>query len=376
MSIHPIQLELFRTCIPMRGFSHAVASRNTAEAIVARVTYSDGAIGIGETLPRKYVTGESMDSVIADVTEYLWPLCVEQGILNPGPPLRDVPNQRDGRCINAAACLLDLAGYRRYPRQMFPKRKSPSRVSGVLGSGNPSKTAKRLRLMRVCGLRDFKLKLGFGDDVDQENLEWVVKKIGKAMRKGKSTLRVDVNGAWDADSTPERVDELRSYGVCVVEQPTYCSAAELVELAGKCSLPLMADESLLTDADADVLLPHADRVWWNVRISKNGGMGRSLRLLQRAAEREIPCSVGCMVGESGILSAAQRRLISGIGQVRFVEGNYGRFLLKDDLTDPFVTGGYAGRLPVLKGDGLGATLRSDKLEQYGEQVGVGIRAEG
>jgi hypothetical protein len=33
-------------------------------------------------------------------------------------------------------------------------------------------------------------------------------------------------------------------------------------------------------------------------------------------------------------------------------------------------------LPVLKRDGLGATLRNDKLEQYGERVGVGLRAEG
>jgi hypothetical protein len=44
----------------------------------------------------------------------------------------------------------------------------------------------------------------------------------------------------------------------------------------------------------------------------------------------VPFGVGCMVGESSILSAAQRQLLWLCAAPRFVEGNYGRFLLGDD----------------------------------------------
>ena len=48
---NPIRLDIHRTAIPMRSFEHAAASRELAEAIVTRVTFDDGAVGWGETLP-------------------------------------------------------------------------------------------------------------------------------------------------------------------------------------------------------------------------------------------------------------------------------------------------------------------------------------
>jgi len=156
--------------------------------------------------------------------------------------------------------------------------------------------------------------------------------------------------------------------VCVVEQPAFCGAAELVELARRCDLPLMADESLRTEQDAELLLAEPRRVWWNVRISKNGGLLRAAALAARAAESGVAVGVGCMVGESGILSAAQRRLLQVARGVRFVEGNYGRFLLAGDLTTRSPRFGYAGRLKVLRAPGLGVAVDPARLARYGSRV--------
>ena len=52
--------------------------------------------------------------------------------------------------------------------------------------------------MRWFGLRDFKLKLGLGQDVDAANLAVVERRIGRAARAGRCTLRVDGNGQWSA----------------------------------------------------------------------------------------------------------------------------------------------------------------------------------
>ncbi|HOF18788.1 MAG TPA: enolase C-terminal domain-like protein [Phycisphaerae bacterium] len=357
---NPIRLDIHRTAIPMRSFEHAAASRELAEAIVTRVTFDDGAVGWGETLPRDYVTGETLDTVPTDLGTTLWPAIAGKPV---GPEqVRALPaRDADGRCITAARCAMELALSDAIapPAAVAPIR---ARVSGVLGSADPDRTARRLRWMRLYGLRDFKLKLGFGYEIDRANLAAVDRRIGRAIARGRCTLRVDVNGGWDAASAPERVEELAQYGVCAVEQPVYGPPEALADLAARCTLPLIADESLRTGDDARVLLAAGAKVWWNLRISKNGGLTLAADLARLAAGRGVPLVVGCMVGESGILSAAQRRLLTGIPQPRFVEGNYGRFLLSDDLTTPSPRFGYGGRLgPPPKA----LRVNADKLARYG-----------
>jgi len=367
-NVKPVRLAVYRTAIPMRGFEHAAAQRDVAEAVVVRVGFSDRTVGWGETLPREYVTGETIDSVVRDIQEVLWPICRE--VAFDASVLRNLQAFRAAgsaqRCMNAAAAAVELACIWR-TFSTLPRRAIPARVSGVLGSADPDRTAKRLRLMRLYGLRDFKLKLGLGEDVDAANLRRVHGRLRRVLGRGKATLRVDVNGAWDAASVPERVAELKQFGVCVVEQPVYCSAGELADIARRCELPLMADESLLRNRDVKALCSASDRMWWNIRLSKNGGMLRSLGLAQFAAARGIPFTVGCMVGESSILSAMQRVMLQTSPRPRFVEGNYGRFLLADDLTGKSLRFGYAGRLRPLTNLAAIAVDR-EKLERYGELV--------
>jgi muconate cycloisomerase len=403
------QLDVYRSAIPMRSFAHAAATRNVAEAVLVRVELADGRAGWGETLPRQYVTGETIESVAGDIEKVIWPAVTEEGndrgrgggrgrpgtggeetdhdhesrSREEGNPnlLSPIPGKAaDGRCIHAAACAVELAiidvmaqgGGAGGVAAVLGRTAQPgidACVSGVLGSADPRKTARRLRLMRLYGMRDFKLKLGFGEDVDAENLRVVGRQIGRALAAGRCTLRVDVNGGWSAEETPRRVAAVKLLGVCAVEQPAFCGAAELAELAKRCVLPLMADESLLTMDDARALLAGAgDRVWWNIRISKNGGLRAALELAELAAAKGVPWTAGCMVGESAILSAAQRRLLEVAPRPRFVEGNYGRLLLADDLARPSLRLGYGGRLGVLGGSGLGVRVRAEKIEKYAERV--------
>lgn len=377
----PVKLDIYRTAIPMRGFDHAAAQRNLAEAILCRLEYDDGFVGYGETLPRDYVTGETLESVPDDLENVLWPACLADGLLNADAPPQPLPNRHDRRNLHAAACALDLAGLRRVFHDLHaidPDRLQSlahrarlrnyidAKVSGVLGSKDPRKTSRRLRLLRLFGLRDFKLKLGLGEDIDAENLDRTHRQLRRALKRGEATLRVDVNGGWGYDETPDRAEALQPFGVCCVEQPAFCSATKLLDLARNCPLPLMADESLLTDRHAKTLLDEPNRIWWNLRICKNGGLLPTLKLMNLAATHHVPFTLGCMVGESSLLSAAQRRLLQ-LGPVpRFVEGNYGRFLLADDLLPGrrSLRFGYGGTLKPLRGDGLGVSLDETKLHRY------------
>ncbi|MCE5325990.1 MAG: hypothetical protein LLG01_06205 [Planctomycetaceae bacterium] len=388
--MEPQRLFIYRATTAMRTFEHAAATRDVAESIVIRVEFSDGLAGWGQTLPRPYVTGETLESVAEDIENILWPAALNGSLwkktlagsvsgeacsprLFNSQPARGASPAADtegpspccdgnalsslampstdaaGRCINAAACAMDLACLRRLDTVDSPPLSNTivSRVSGVLGSRSVAKTAKRTRLMRLAGLRDFKLKLGLGEDLDRQNLAAVLGLIGRDILAARCTLRVDVNGGWAVDETPARVDELKALGVCAVEQPVYVPAAAFVELARACSLPLIADEALLTPADAETLLAEPKKIWWNIRLCKNGGLVNSLLLARQAAEAGVTWLCGAMVGESSILSAAQRRLLQYAPPARFVEGNYGRLLVKEDLTVRSLRFGYAGKLKPL-----------------------------
>ena len=356
----------------MRRFEHAAARRDLAEAVVVRLEFRDGTVGWGETLPRPYVTGESIESVAGDLAEVIWPACRRLDFDEMENFARIPATASDGRCMNAAACAFELAAAVRQMDRTGGAPASPlgtgsiaARVSGVLGSADPARTARRLRMMRLLGLRDFKLKLGLGEEADRENLRIVYRRLGRALAAGKVTLRVDVNGGWSAHETPERTAALKAFGVCAVEQPVFCPAEELADLAERCELPLMADESLITVEDARRLARSPEKLWWNIRISKNGGLFGALALARNAHERGVAFTVGCMVGESGILSAAQRRLLEWGPQPRFVEGNYGRLLLRDDLTRPSLRFGWGGRLRPLSGPGLGVDVDPHRLGRYG-----------
>mgnify|MGYP002634157840 CR=1 FL=1 len=381
MSMIPITMEVFRSTIPMRSFKHAAAERNVSENILVRVTFADGSTGWGETLPRPYVTGETLESVVEDLEHIIWPRWAGEDLMADGLTPVDIAEPiHNGRCINAAIAAFDMACMARLgdlPEVTSPemlselsgrtqaRREIDVRVSAVLGANKPSKITRKLRIMRWgAGLDDVKLKLTGDDATDATLVQTVYRSLRGAIARGQSTLRVDVNGGWSAEETPEHIRALLPWGVCAVEQPTYCSAAELVELSRECELPLIADESLLTMADAEVLLAEPERIWWNLRLSKNGGLVNTLKMAKLAGAHGVTFVLGCMVGETGILSAIQRRFLQLGAGPRFLEGNYGKFLIRDDITAPSLRFSYGGKIKTRREPGLGVEVRADKLAQY------------
>lgn len=365
----PAKLDIFQTTLPMRGFRHAAARRDCAEAIVVRLVTQRGREGWGETLPRDYVTGETLETVAADLERIFWPMLVETVRPdNAAKALADLPTTDGERVITAARCAAELAATMAFDVQpdAQPEGAAP-RVSGVLGAGDPAKMLRKLKWMRRFGLRHFKLKLGIDDETDRAALSAVHEALGPDLAEGKASLRVDANMGWLFKDVPAKVAELAEYGVLAVEQPCRVTLGRFVDLAEECVLPLIADESLRTVAAAEVLLGAEGKIWPNVRISKCGGLGPARRIAQLAAAEDIPWVLGCMVGESGLLSTAQRTLLASAPPPAMVEGNYGPFLLKDDLVQPSPRFGYGGRL--LPGRAIyQARPNVRKVKRYGRCV--------
>jgi len=134
-----------------------------------------------------------------------------------------------------------------------------------------------------------------------------------------------------------------------------------MRVAQQCRVKIIADESLRFARQLEAL---AEPSAWivNVRVSKMGGIVRSLDVVAAAARAGIDVIVGCQVGETSLLTRAALAVIaSAPGAVVGAEGAFGTHLLARDLTDRTIMWGYGGMLrgrdvPDRSGGGLGLRL--------------------
>jgi len=378
------RIALWPLAIPMKiRFSHAAHERQVADPVVISVELASGVTGWGETLPRPYVTGESVASVrtavVRDLTPplvSLRPTCLPEAL----EAIDALPTAgQDGEGISAARAGLEMAmldaycrhwgrpvtdavGWLGLPGGGLPGSLRQTRYSGVLGGDDPDRVLRSLRKMRLFGLRDFKLKVGF--DADHELVAAVAGKLSRAIRRGRATLRLDANSAWSLNEAVERLTAWQDRPIACIEQPLpKGQEQELVELKRSVPTPIMHDESLVTMADAEALIEHGVADYFNIRLSKNGGWLASIRMAGLARRHGVAYQLGCMVGETSILSAAGRAFLGVVPGVRFAEGSYGGFLLRDDVVDRPIRFGYGGRGRRLPGPGWGVRVDTKRLER-------------
>jgi muconate cycloisomerase len=190
-------------------------------------------------------------------------------------------------------------------------------------------------------------------------------------------IRLDANGAWSFDDALKTMRALGGLNVSFVEQPiAVAEAARLAELRDQAPIPVMLDESLISERDVQLAVEQKRCDAFNLRISKNGGLVPVLRYAKLAAENGIAVQLGCHPGETGLLSAAGRALACAVGGVRYLEGSYDHHQLRHNIIREDITFGRGGRARRLKEPGLGITIDDDALEQMTiEEVAVGRGGE-
>ena len=385
--------ELFELDLPFRRpFRHAAASRAGSRSVFLRCLTDTGHCGYGETLPRPYVTGEERGSTFDLLVERILPRLLGTDFASfaelhaflvecdgKAPPSWLAPSVPQ----TAAWCLVDLALVDAFSRALgtdlrrafapegAARRTRPRlrniRYAAVLSEASRGRLLATLLRVRLYGIREVKVKVG------HDSLEVV--RLARWILGPGAALRVDANMAWTYPEARSCISRMARYGVEMFEQPLpahdLSAMAHLVEEFG---CEVMADESLHDAASLERLIAARACTAVNVRISKCGGLVASLARCRRALEAGLTLQVGCQVGETSQLSAAQLLLIEMVGSgVRYAEGCFGERLLKTDPVRPTLQFRRGGRPPLApRGAGFGTQVDMPTVRRHaGRRVALG-----
>jgi muconate cycloisomerase len=364
-----------------RTVTHASHVRTDTDNIVVRCVLSDGAVGFGESVPREYVTGETVDSALellrrSDLGKQLEADCPDfVAAVHMADRLKLPADPADDRMIrgNAARCAVEIAVLDAYGRALgepltkvtelvapeLYKFRPEVRYSGVITSPRGLKQRLVPLIYRVAGFEQVKLKVGITGQDDVKRTRLVRRWLGS-----KVDLRVDANEAWSPGDVVSRIEQLEPFAITSVEQPVrHEDVASLVDVRKRVKTPIMLDESLCGEVDAERAVQHGWCDLFNIRISKCGGFIPSLRLAQLAKRHGLGCQLGCQVGETAILSAAGRHFATSVDGLRYLEGSFDRHLVWERLSQEDITfSSRAGRAPALVGCGTGVTIDPARVD--------------
>lgn len=368
------EARLFTLNIPFRiGFSHAKANRTFSDSLVVMLRSRDGR-GFGEAVVREYVTGAlggTEGEVRARCTS------IVRGLL---APLRegDPTAERLLGALESISCgkeelpllcavetaVLDLL-CRREEKDIFallgrePVR-SMIHYGGILPFASPELAGQILALYHRLGLTAVRVKLGSDPAYNRAILKTARGALGRQF-----DIRVDVNGAWSENAFEEQLAVCAEQGVRMIEQPfdgQWKDHAETLRRATEKGFTFAADESAVTEEDLLALRPsHCFMV--NLRLSKNGGLLRTLKLAAKAEELGLKYQLGCHVGETGILSGLGRAAAALLPDPLYVDGSYDELLLSENITRENFGFGRMGGAPVIRSKGIGFSVDIERLER-------------
>jgi muconate cycloisomerase len=366
--------QFYRLTLPFKSsYKHHLAERTENESIVLRLRSEDKHKGLGECIPRTYLTGETAADAEDCFSGPTLQNLVGREFGSWGQlrgMLAEMGDQAESEGRLAAFAAVDLALVDLWARhQGQPVAAVLGGVkrwlfdySGPLSAGTRWKTRKRALMFRVFGFRQVKVKVGYPGDVD--NLRLTRRILGP-----RADLRIDANCAWGREEALEKIKAMAASRISCVEQPLAAEDIEgLAWLAEKSPVPVMADESLCGLESARRIAELDAPVMFNVRLAKCGGYVRSLAIVELARKRGLGWQLGCLVGETGILSMAGRHFAATTADYRYLEGSYGPYFLKHDVVKGRVGFGWRGRARLIEQPGLGLVLHRGAIKRFCHQT--------
>ena len=274
-------------------FTIAHQSREVQETLIVRLE-DGGLYGLGESTTNPFY-GITLDNM-REALEKFRPILLG-GKWNTPAELWELGKEvfRDNPF---AQCALDQAAWDLYTKKQGKKlyeylNLNPQRIPTTNFTIGIDTVEKMCAKLREVNWPIYKIKLGTDQDLE----------IVRELRKNTNSIfRVDANCAWTVDQAISYSEELALLGVEFIEQPLAKDNLEgMREVFAHSKLPLIADESCISEADVDKCQGRFHGV--NIKLVKAGGITPALRMIQQAKALGMKTMVGCMTESSVGISA-------------------------------------------------------------------------
>jgi L-Ala-D/L-Glu epimerase / N-acetyl-D-glutamate racemase len=345
-------IEAFALRIPFKiAFKHASAERSSTQAVWVEARTSDGTRGYGEGCPREYVTSESVAGAREFIAKHRHDWCTS---FDSAGAVRDwIERHSHDVDRNPAAwtavelAVLDALGRARACSLEsllgLPELGGRFRYTAVIGDAPTEAFRAQLAHYLKAGFRQFKIKLSGDAGRDAT-------KVKALSESGVSPefVRADANNLWPEHESARAALQALGFPFFAVEEPIRAGDIEgMRTLAERLGTRIILDESLLRAEQLAALTRDPEHWVVNVRVSKMGGLLRSLDLVRQAKRSGFDLIVGAHVGETSVLTRAALTVAASAGDALVAqEGAFGMHLLEHDVAERPLMFGHAGTLDV------------------------------
>ncbi len=357
IEIHPLR-------IPMKGvFRNAHDTRTRQDSVVVRVRTDEGVSGVGNVDPDPGHSEESFDQTLRAL-RILAPELTGRDPLNLSAALdlmdRCLPRHLDAKAALEMA-LLDLEGKvlnQPIHALLGGRLKDEVLLNGWIGLLDPDEAAREAVSWRDRGFLSVKIKLGAGLESDRDRVAAVRHAAGSGMK-----LRVDANEGYDVDEAVRLGKALTPLDVALFEQPvSRTDYAGLARVRRGIDIPVMADEAIVgPETLVEVIRKEAADII-KVKVMKQGGITRTVQMVQMAEAAGIRCVIGHGFGLT-INTLAELHVAASCANIMDGCESVGPLKMAADAVEKPLDL-REGRVSVPDGPGLGAELSGSELARW------------
>ncbi|GAB3906272.1 L-Ala-D/L-Glu epimerase [Larkinella knui] len=346
------QIDVFKYNIPLKApIAISLGTIENARNLLVRI-HADGRVGWGEGSPFWMIVGETQETGFAAARDFA-KLLIGQNALD----LEGNLNRLDAYLPNNPTiksafdmALYDLAAQAAgMPLYAFlGGDRFPLITDETIYLNSPERMAEDAVRIKEKGGLAIKVKLGTNQRDDIRRVEVIREAVGDGI-----PIRTDANQGWNYVTAVNVLKTIQGWNIEYCEQPVKSwNIADLKRIRTQTTVPIMADESLFSPRDALRLVQEEAVDYFNIKLSKSGGLFNAQKINAIAEAAGIPCMIGCM-SESRLAITAKAHFASARRNVTF----YDLDAPFEHADDPVVGGvtynGYEIELP--DEPGIGAT---------------------
>lgn len=337
-------------------------------AVFVRLEDGDGAVGWGEIWCNFPNCGAEHRATL--LKENLKPLLINQTFNTPAEIYQFLSEKTAVLAIQSgeygpiaqAIAGIDLAAW-----DLFSKKSSQALWQYLGGNNpaiktyasgiNPDHPEKIVNDLLASGHTAFKLKIGFNEVLDLENLKNIRKLIPRNL------LMVDANQAWDLPTAIDRIKALVSFDLNWIEEPIRADSplSDWQKLSSTHQLRLAAGENIV--GEQSFLKAIASRVFGVIQpdIAKWGGISGCLPIIKKLREHKIEYCPHYLGGGIGLMASAHLLAASSSTGMLEIDSNLNP--LRSLLSTP-LDGISDGKVVLSNKPGIGIDPDLDALSQF------------